>query len=51
MTRSSLDMAFDAYILIRQNKWSAVYSVHTILLSLQSLLGGEHAAIGYVVIL
>ena len=25
-----------------QDKWSAVYSVQTILLSLQSLLGGEH---------
>jgi ubiquitin-conjugating enzyme E2 C len=25
---------------VLQDKWSAVYSVHTILLSLQSLLGG-----------
>jgi ubiquitin-conjugating enzyme E2 C len=33
---------------ILQDKWSAVYSVHTILLSLQSLLGGEHGAAIYI---
>ena len=33
-----------------QDKWSAVYSVQTILLSLQSLLGGKHCVLSCAVL-
>ena len=36
----NVDMSGNICLDILQDKWSAVYSAHTILLSLQSLLGG-----------
>ncbi|RRT36484.1 hypothetical protein B296_00044784 [Ensete ventricosum] len=40
---------FDGFFLDHQDKWSSAYDVRTILLSIQSLLGGKHerALMGY----